>query len=287
MKAILVPVSNRPESETALQIAAELGQKVGASVTGCHLRPHQQADSDYKPSPLSLFGSPNRRWLEELDAKSTKSAAAGAHRMFIRVIEKAGYELAKKPKLNSTNVGIWLERVGSPDRLMAILGPVADLVVLNRPTANGRVARLFMLAGLLHSGRPVLVLPQKQTKAPGKRIAIAWNQSAEVARVVSSCMALVQSAEQVTIIACGPEGRPGPKASQLKTYLRNYGVDAKVVVTPGRNEEAELMNVYRDSKSDLLIMGAYSRPRLREVVFGGMTEFMLSKARIPVILQHT
>ena len=48
----------------------------------------------------------------------------------------------------------------------------------------------------------------------------------------------------------------------------------------------ELMAAYRDSKSDLLLMGAYSRTRLREIVFGGMTEYMLWKAKIPLIIQH-
>jgi nucleotide-binding universal stress UspA family protein len=47
------------------------------------------------------------------------------------------------------------------------------------------------------------------------------------------------------------------------------------------------MNTYRETKSDLLMMGAYSRSRFREVVFGGMTEFMLWRARIPVIIQHS
>ena len=108
-----------------------------------------------------------------------------------------------------------------------------------------------------------------------------------MSRVVSACMPILQTAEQVTIITCGPENRLGPKASQLKNYLRNWGVNAKTVVSRGRNEQAELMAAYNDSKSDLMLMGAYSRSRLREVVFGGMTEYMLVNARIPVIMQHT
>ena len=34
-------------------------------------------------------------------------------------------------------------------------------------------------------------------------------------------------------------------------------------------------------------MGAYDRSRLRELVFGGMTERMLWHSNIPVIMQHT
>ena len=120
----------------------------------------------------------------------------------------------------------------------------------------------------------------------GKRIAIAWNQSAEVARVVSACMPLLQQAEQVTIVSAGLENRLGPKAAQLQSYLKLYGVKAEVVVSRGRNEEQELMSAYKKSTSDLLLMGAYSRARFRELVFGGMTQFILTKSNIPVIMQH-
>ena len=99
-------------------------------------------------------------------------------------------------------------------------------------------------------------------------------------------MSLVQSADQVTIISCGLQDRLGPKASQFKSYLRAWGVDARVVTTRGKDEESEMMSVYRETKSDLLLMGAYSRSRFREVVFGGMTEFMLWRAKVPLIIQH-
>ena len=169
---------------------------------------------------------------------------------------------------------------------MAILGPVADLSVVSRPTPGGNVGRMFLLAALMNTGRPILVVPPRLAKAPGKRITIAWNQSPEVCRVVSSCMPLIQQAEEVTIVACGRQDQLGPKASHLKGYLKNWGVSAKVLKTPGKDEEKELLGAYRSTKSDLLMMGAYSRSRLRERVFGGMTEFMLWRAKIPVIIQH-
>jgi hypothetical protein len=287
MKVILVPVSDRPESAKALQVSAGLAQRVQANIIGCHLRPHRELDSDYKPTGLPLFGSANSSWLEELNSKSTKSAAHQAHKSFTEIVTDSGFSIVRNFPLNASACAEWQEKVGSPDRLMGIMGPLADLTVVSRPTAGGRVARLFMLAALMHSGRPVLILPPKQSRAPGKRIAIGWNQSAEVSRVIAACMPLLQAAEQVTVISCGPENRPGPKASQLKNYLKAWGVQCKVVKSRGRNEETELMNAYRESRSDLLLMGAYSRSRFRETVFGGMTELMLTRAKIPVILQHT
>ena len=99
-------------------------------------------------------------------------------------------------------------------------------------------------------------------------------------------MPLLQQAEQVTVAVAGPQDRLGPKASQLQGYLKHWGVKSRVTTTHGRNEVNELMDTYRKSRSDLLIMGAYSHSHFRELVFGGVTRHMLQKANIPVIMQH-
>jgi nucleotide-binding universal stress UspA family protein len=41
-----------------------------------------------------------------------------------------------------------------------------------------------------------------------------------------------------------------------------------------------------DAGADLLVMGAYSHSRLREIVFGGVTEDVLTGGRMPVVLAH-
>lgn len=286
MKIIMTPVSNRPESATALKVSVDLANRLQANIVGCHLRPHRSLDKDYKPVGLPLFGSANRQWLDELNDKSSKSATRAAREAFDGVVQAAGFKVTQRAGNANGGSAQWLEKVGSPDRLMAILGPVADLTVISRPASGGNVGRMFMLAALLHTGRPVLLLPPRLTKAPGKRVTIAWNQSPEVSRIVSACMPIIQYADEVNIVSCGPQDRLGPKASQLKSYLANYGVRAKVFTTRGKNEQKELMGVYRDTKSDLLMMGAYSRSRFREIVFGGMTEYMLWRAKVPVVIQH-
>ena len=44
MRVILVPVANRPESSRALDSAFDLGQRLGADVIGCHIRPHRESE---------------------------------------------------------------------------------------------------------------------------------------------------------------------------------------------------------------------------------------------------
>jgi nucleotide-binding universal stress UspA family protein len=40
------------------------------------------------------------------------------------------------------------------------------------------------------------------------------------------------------------------------------------------------------SGADMLVMGAYTHSRLRELVFGGVTAHVLRACRIPTLLAH-
>lgn len=287
MKVLLVPVADRPEAKAAVKVAFGLAQKCSASVVGCHLRPHRDASKEYQLKGLPLFGSADEAALRELSLKGSAASVRAAAELFATSATAANFAMSKGPRLNKHSLAIWQELVGSPDTLMSIHGPLTDLTIVSRPKSRGKLARTFVLAALMQTGRPVLVLPQQQTKIPGKRIAIAWNQSAEVSRTVAACMPLLATAERVSIVACGPEDRLGPKSKHLADYLKYWGIKATVTRTKGRDEAQELLKIYKDTGSDLLLMGAYSRSRLRELAFGGMTEHMLWRANIPVIMQHS
>ena len=100
-------------------------------------------------------------------------------------------------------------------------------------------------------------------------------------------MPLLRLADHVNIISCKSELGLGPKSTQLATYLRFWGVKAERVTMRGSDDAKALINAYEESESDLLVMGAYSRSRLRQRIFGGITEFMLHRANRPVLMLHT
>ena len=275
MRVILVPVADRPECARALNAAFDMGSRLDASVSGVHIRPHRYSDVSLSPAFAEAA------WRR----KSTQKAPQAAKALYARIAEKNEYELVRRPRAAAG--ALWSEKVGSPDIIMSIVGPLADLVVVSRPMKSGGVADMFLNAALLESSSPVLIVPQKVRRRIGKHVVIAWNQSVEVARTVSASMPLLQAAEQVTIVTCGPEERAGPKAAQLSSYLRHYGITAAREQTPGRKIEPELLDSYKQVGGDLLLAGAYSRNRWRQKLFGGTTEFLLHKARMPVLTMHS
>jgi len=274
MRVITVPVADRPECAIALQTAFKLGKRLGASVSGCHIRPH-------KYSKLTLGTAfANAAWRK----RSTSRAPARAKALFAEIAEPHGYKVSRRARKEPS--ALWSERVGSPDKIMGIVGPVSDLIVVSRPKRAGTITEMFMLAALVESTRPVLIVPKSPRKVVGKRICIAWNQSSDAARCVTAAIPLLQLADEVTIVSCGPEDRAGPQSSQLAAYLMQWGVNSTRMTTKGRRVEVELMEACKQQRADLLIGGAYSRSRWREEVFGGTTKFLIRKVSIPVMLLH-
>ena len=283
MRLILVPTADRPECAVALDVAFNLAKALDADVNGCHVRAERREER-------STFGQ-----LMPDDVYDGLEAAAGraglnsqaARALYERIAARHGFALAKRARIGRHGLALWHERVGTPARVFAIVGPVADMAVVSRPKPKsaGR-AKAFLLAALLHSVKPVLVVPQTRLASVGKRIVVAWNQSAEAALAVAAALPLLARAERIVVVSGGAENRAGPKSAYLAQYLAHWGVAIERVHTKGGDVEKEIERAYRDADGDLLIMGAYSRHRFRQLVFGGVTEHMLFKTEIPVLMLH-
>jgi nucleotide-binding universal stress UspA family protein len=284
MRVIFVPVADRPECVSALNTAFSIGHSVGASVIGCHIRPHGE-------SPVTLLSTINTAAMYNDEAEwrlfakpdNGGKAKTAARALFSRLAESHGYELIRAPRASPG--AVWMEKAGSPGRIISIMGPISDLLVVSRPASkSGKLARMFLSAALLKSSRPVLVLPQKKQTTLAKHISIAWNQSNEAARAVTAAMPLLLRAESVSILRSGPENRAGPMTVHLASYLRYWGVKTKRYAGKGRDEHLEIMDLYKQTGSDLLVMGAYTRSRMSRRIFGGMTDYVLGQANIPALL---
>jgi nucleotide-binding universal stress UspA family protein len=279
MSVILVPTADRPECAFALDTAFRLAEALDANVAGCHIRAQRR---EVPPAT-----SARRRVMDTDFADGSPIDRAAARRLFAEAAAARGFAVTRRFVAGHRQRGVWHELVGSPARALGIAGPVVDFSVVSRPKPHGGGrARAFLLAALLDSGRPALVLPQRRVGKLANSVLIAWNQSSEAAAAVTAAIPMLQKAERVVIVSSGAENRAGPRSSQLSQYLATFDVEAECVRTRGRDVEREIHEIYRDVRADLLVMGAYSRTRLREILFGGVTEHMLFSANLPVFLLH-
>ena len=286
MKVILVPVANREECKVTLNAGFNLATRLDSSVTGLHVRPHRAQNS----TPQKLWGGPYRfipgvQWYKsELDDVLESTAAS---ELFELMSDKYHFSIKKRLPKKIKHMARWQEMVGDPGHVFSITGPLADLIIVSRPLKKSRgPAHAFLQAALFHSGRPIMMLPQKPTKSVGERILIAWDQKPEVMQTIVAMMPVLQLANEVNIVTCGPENRPGPKLKHLQEYLRCWGVEANKISTAGKSVAAEIEQTFKDTKSDLLLMGAYSRGRVAEWLLGGMTQHVISNSQLPVVMMH-
>jgi len=285
MKVFLVPVAGKPECDHALEQAYGLAEAFDGSVVGCHLRPGIEGAGSGKAQLRILTGKTH---ADSKGARKADAVGKAAFKVFTAHAKKNGFEIRKQVKVGTHRSALWFEIAGNLNRLFPIVGPVADISIVSRPKsrAKGRGDE-FMLSALLHSGKPVLVLPQRSIPAVGRRIVIAWDQGVNAARAVSAAMPLLERAESVVICTCGPENQPGPKAASLAQYLAMWGVKTTRQKSRGKDIPAELEAACKSARADLMVMGAYTRSRLAELWFGGVTQHMLFKSNMAVLASHS
>ena len=187
----------------------------------------------------------------------------------------------------------WPRPEAEDDLFIGSYGRVFDLIALGRPGRAAQNARMPPLeAALFDSGRPVLIMPPAVPTVIGRNVLVAWNRSTEQANTNAFALPLLRLAERVTVFEVEGGTTPGPSAEDAAVHLRRNGVKAKaLMVKPGPRRtgeatgEATLQYATKEG-CDLLVKGAYTQSRLRQMMFGGATRHILANAGLPVLMAH-
>ena len=118
---------------------------------------------------------------------------------------------------------------------------------------------------------------------------VHWNCSTEQARATAFAMPLLLAADRVTVLTVsGGQGVPGPTAEQLLKHLQRNGIAAKpmTVGLEGRSTGEAILRAAKSEGCDLLVKGAFTQSRLRQMIFGGATSHILASAELPVLMAH-
>ena len=100
---------------------------------------------------------------------------------------------------------------------------------------------------------------------------------------------LLQRAERVTVLTIpGGAAVPGPSAEQVTRSLQRNGIPVTLLTVElgGRSTGETILATAEAQGCDLLIKGAYTQSRLRQLIFGGATSHILANAMLPVFMAH-
>ena len=125
-------------------------------------------------------------------------------------------------------------------------------------------------------------------KETGRRLAIAWNGSAEIGRTVTWALPFLAAAEQVTILATPLERDHHISPEELARYLGLHGISVGIEYFKKgpRDIGAPLLRAAQDIEADMLLMGAFGSERRRELVLGGVTQYVIDHAELPLLMAH-
>jgi nucleotide-binding universal stress UspA family protein len=163
------------------------------------------------------------------------------------------------------------------------------MIVLARPGPEWQSpAMLTLESALFESGRPALIAPPSPPRSLGSHVLVAWNSSTEQARTMADAMPFLRLAERVTIVTVEGSTVVGPSAEQMTRSLAMNGVAAEpITLKPGKRPAGEVLLGKADELGcDLIVKGAYTQSRLRQMIFGGTTRHILANARLPVLMAH-
>lgn len=179
---------------------------------------------------------------------------------------------------------------------MAQLSRNFDLVVLRqaRPDSDGyAMSKTLAEQVILLSGRPVFFMPYIGAhRIPCRKAMIAWDGTPTATRAVHDAIPMLTKMEKVMIMVVQGDKRKTARGEllvdDLVAHLGRHDVTAAVNrVNPGGLDVANIiLNQISDNDIDLLVMGGYGTPSLKQKIFGGVTQSILSNMLVPVIMSH-
>jgi nucleotide-binding universal stress UspA family protein len=279
MKTILVPTEHNTSMASALDTALLLARKFGSSIEGFPLRPAVADLVAMDPdSGLTMVA------VKENDAEMVRHAE-DMFRSFMSRNEVLSYPAEAK----DTPTFSWLDSAPSGHDFVGSYGRVFDMIVLARPGDEWQSPSMVTLeSALFESGRPVLIAPPTSPRSLAANVLIAWNCSTEQARTTADAMPLLRLAERVTIVTVEGATVAGPSAEQMARSLKINGITAETMTLKARKGGAgeALLAKAEELGCDLIVKGAYTQSRLRQMIFGGTTRHILANAKLPVLMAH-
>ncbi|WP_210484773.1 universal stress protein [Microvirga antarctica] len=278
MKSILVPIEDHGVIESVLDTALLLGQTFDSYIEGLAITP------DYPvvlPVDIAI-GVPS-----PITPENRQEMATACRERF------EGFMLKNSVPRSTAGVpGLsfgWRQDGLNEDAFMGAYGRVFDVTVLGRPDGtNGHTRLSTVESALFETGRPVMIAPPIAPKTIGRTIVIAWNRSTETARAVLGSLPFLVNAGRVVVLELDGWGVPGPSASELVRSLSMHGVRAEAITgaDPSNKAGDAILKESAALGCDLLVKGAYTQSRLRQMFFGGATSHILGNTTIPVLMAH-
>ena len=273
-KTILVHVDTGKRRSVRIDLACTLAQRFGAHLVGMFA-------VETQPTPIAPEAAP---FIAEDLLRQRRAAAEEAGRQFLERMRSR--DLATRSD--------WFAAHGDGFPALCAYARHADLVVAGQPDREGDgVPPWFSHDLVMTIGRPVLYVPfAGRFDDCGKKVLVPWNRSREAARALWDAMPFLGAAPAVEVVTFDPEKLTRPieltPPPDMRAYLARHEVNARMTEQPSGaiGIGAAILSRAADSGADLIVMGAYSHSRARELILGGATRELFESMTVPTLMSH-
>lgn len=269
----------RRSFEAAMPIAEKHKSQIAVAYVEEPLPDNAAAAVYWQPATLKSYEAENKARREKLKAE------------FFELCALHGVENAEPEKVFERKgvVGTWQDFRGDRGIVHGRLGRLADLSIIG--LGDDPVPHWLTVIAedlLTQSSAPVLMIPESAAALPPAQVLVGWNGSVESSRAIKAAMPFLSKAKSVRVVSVREKDETWPSAVEAATFLKSKGVDAEGEDLERGDQPVDDMLIDEAQRidADLLVIGAYSRPRWRELLLGGLTRRVLTKPPLPVFLAH-
>ena len=120
-------------------------------------------------------------------------------------------------------------------------------------------------------------------------VVVGWKPTREASRALAAALPFLRCAKEVVLLTVAEDQNdadPG-EAARIAEGLAWHGIKVSLsVLAPGPQGAANTLIAAAAERRALLVIGGYGHNRLREWIFGGVTQHVLQTASVPVLMAH-
>ena len=277
IKDILVCLEGSPSSERATDLAIEIAREMSARLMGLAIvdEPNIRAGA-----ATGIGGASFKQHRDEVLLEDAHKKAADWLVLFEARCRGAGIQ-ARALELRGSPAPKILEEMQSHD--MTMIGRNANFLFETKDED------VETRDSVLHrAGKPVIVVPEEPAKS-GPDLMVAYDGSSASNRALRALAESgLASGRKVHVASVQDDGEEAwEMASRGVDLLRTLSIAAKPrsVVSALPIADA-ILEARAKLGAGMLIMGAYTRSRLKEILWGSVTRTLLEKSPVPIFLHH-
>jgi nucleotide-binding universal stress UspA family protein len=285
MRGILVHVDEHRALQSVLTSALHAARRFDGQIDGLHARPGAPRIIPVAPEGAFI---PASEIVEDLE-RADRDLDRQLRERFDAFMREHGVPAAGSVLAGAEVAAAWRDDAVAGYEALGSVGRAYDLIVVGRPLPGAAVPSMSALeAALFESGRPILIAPPAPPDKMGEVVVVAWNGSTETARTIALAMPFLTQAETVVVLSVEDGMVPGPSGAEIAKGLVRNGIAARTqqIRAGERSVGAAILEECATQGADLLLKGAYTHSRLRQMIFGGATSHILGAAELPVIMAN-